>query len=286
MKYVPTVGPTRKRASHERARLYIGIAAIAVFIFIFAYGQFHSKPQAQRTDIDTGCPVDQPPSGQVVVLVDNTDPFSRGQVAEFKRHLDDIRANMGTGDMLTVASIGGELPPDTLFSYCSPEQGHVFGFLEALRHSDEVPAEIRARYERNFEQPLERLERQMPLNRTTPYSPIIDSLGDVIHQIGPQWDEARTRSLVVFSDLLENTPEFSQYHGGNSETFLQARSTIPYIRNAQLDLRKTAVTVYQLTGRPATKHLQTKANERFWMELFTGNGGQVKKWVRLTAQEP
>jgi hypothetical protein len=78
---------------------------------------------------------------------------------------------------------------------------------------------------------------------------------------------------------MENTPAFSQY--GSLKTFSQARASVPYIRDLNLDLHNTVVTVYYLTGRPNNVPFQVKRHEKFWKDLIACYGGQIDEWVRV-----
>jgi hypothetical protein len=186
---------------------------------------------------------------------------------------------------LSVASIRGELPATFIFSRCRPEGGTPFGILESLRRSNVDWLELKKQYEVTFERPVQALIAHMPLDTTTDRSPIIASIGDVIRRLGPHWTAAGNRRLVIFSDLLENTNEFSQYNAkGAAKTFAEARA-IPYIRDARLDLANVGVTVFYLTGRPGSERLQTNTHERFWRDLIAWYGGRIVTWVPVPSED-
>jgi hypothetical protein len=77
------------------------------------------------------------------------------------------------------------------------------------------------------------------------------------------------RRLIIISDMLHNTPQFSMYRGPvDYETFAASK----YGRKAQLELRDVEVELHYLINNP---QLQTKRNLKFWEDYFIKAGAQI-----------
>jgi hypothetical protein len=183
--------------------------------------------------------------------------------------------------MLTIASVGSSVPAQIVFSHCSPEKGVPFGFWESLRRSQDNWLQLKAEYQRKFQKPVAGLIESIALNKTTPHSPIIQTLADLLEELGPRWDGVAHKTIIIFSDLLENTPEFSQYdRTANGRSFAAVWHSVPYVRNTRLDLRNTEVKVFYLTGL-ADLRLQGSRHQAFWRNLIAYYGGRVTGWTPL-----
>jgi hypothetical protein len=256
------------------------ISAVCGF-FLGVTREERSEPNRDRY----GCMAGQLPSGHTLVFVDRTDAYSASQIQAFRNEMSRIDASVKPGEMLTVASIGGEIPAVINFRACSPERGAVLGLIESLQRNRDW-LEIQREYEEKFQQPIQNLAEQMALNLTTPYSPIIQSMGGVMEQLGPQWSRVSRRKVTLISDLIENTRAFSQYDtSSNEKPFAQVRNDVPYIRESALDLRGAAVTVLYLTGLPDDSGLQGMGHQRFWRDLVAFYGGDLIDWIVVPARD-
>ena len=77
------------------------------------------------------------------------------------------------------------------------------------------------------------------------------------------------RHLIVMSDMLQNTPQFSMYHGALDFASF-ARSD--YGRKVQAQLPGVEVELDVLVNTPA---LQTRRNLKFWEDYFEKAGAHV-----------
>jgi hypothetical protein len=275
------VGSSRSWSFRDHVEFVLAVTVIAAF-GLFFYNALRPAAAGPIPDEKTGCLVQQAPSSATVVLIDNTDPFSASQIEAFKHELAGVHDAVTPWGMLTVASIGVQLPGRIIFSRCSPEKA--LDLVESIRRNEDWLA-LKKQYEDQFQQPVQALIDRMPLTTTTPRSPILQTLADVIHQLGPYWKDAPKRVLIIFSDLLENTQEFSQYDDESSRIgFAQARKSVSYIRNLHLDLQKTDIRIFYLTGRVHNAALQGSAHQKFWHELFTSYGGHLTDWVTVPVE--
>jgi len=257
------------------------VASIVIIAAVcgFFYGVMAHQEIAQANIDRYGCSVDHVPVTTNMVLIDRTDPYSTAQTRAFKNEISRIRAAVKPTELLVVASIGGELPAAINFRACSPQKGDVPGILDSLRENRDW-VETQHEYEERFQQPIEALADEMPLNTSTPNSPIIQSVADVMEQLGPYWSRVPHRKITLITDGMENTAAFSQCDERNAKMrFSDVRIAVPYIRETPLDLRGVQVTMLYLTGFPHDKGLQGFEHQRFWRDLVAFYGGEVVDWV-------
>jgi hypothetical protein len=265
------------------------IASLLVIAAVcgFFYGATHQEVPPSN-QYRYGCVIGRVPPGHTLLFVDRTDPFTEPQVRAFRNEITRVEAAVKPGEMLTVVSIGAELPPAINFRACCPERGDALGFFDGLRQNRDW-LQTRSEYEQSFQRPIETLADGMALNLTSSSSPIIQSMADAMEQLGPSWSRAPKRRAILITDLMENTPAFSQYdRRDNGRRFAEVRQCVPYIRESPLDLRDTAVTVLCLTGLPYDSGLQGIEHQRFWRDLIQFYGGEVVDWVVVpsTDQQP
>ena len=88
---------------------------------------------------------------------------------------------------------------------------------------------------------------------TTPASdesPIFESIQSIaVRAFGALPESNKDRRLVIASDMLQNTPEYSQYHGiGSFEEFKRSQ----YYRRVRADLRGVEVELYYFAEESAS----------------------------------
>jgi hypothetical protein len=269
--------------SHIRPGLkLIGSIVMIASAGAFFYGVTHQGDGPRRRD-RYGCLADQPPAAHTFVVIDRTDAYSSAQAQSLRNELIRIGDAIEPGEMLTIATIGSDLPAAIAFRGCSPERGDVPGIVESLRRDQDWLA-VKREYEQSFLLPIHKLAEGIRLDQSSPHSPIIQSLAGVLQELGPSWSRAARRKVTLVSDLIENTRAFSQYDMGDSaRSFGEVRANVPYIRDTALDLRGAAITVLYLTGMPSDRDRQGPAHQRFWMDLVGYYGGNLIDWVVVPA---
>jgi hypothetical protein len=244
-------------------------------------------PQPAAANLDAhNCQRAEYPSESVLILLDTTDALSPAQTAQFKATLRDVLDRAHPGELVSVAEIQ-TLPVRFDISLCSPQRGAPPGFLDALRNPGADWHGVRADWQRRFDRPMRKLVDTLPYNHVWPRSPIIQSIDDSTDQLGDAWRKAARRRLIIFSDMMENTDQFSQY-GLAPVTYDEARARIPYIRGAAADLRDADVDVYYLLIPRDQKH-QTgearRAHLAFWQAFFERNAGGAARIALLPANQ-
>ena len=206
------------------------------------------------------------PTGQLVLLVDKTDPLTFTQKQAFQQRLRDlVTRRTPPGTLLSVFVLGEtfEATARPLVELCNPGDGRGASELTAN------PARLRRQYDERFLAPLmgevDALESSAPAHR----SPILEMLQLVgINGFAAQ-DVQGPRRLVVMSDLLHNTPELSMYRGIPD---FEAYARTDYGVKTQARLAGVEVELDVLMNTPA---LQTRRLVQFWEPWFARAGAHV-----------
>jgi hypothetical protein len=235
-------------------------AAIAVCCIAYAFW-----PNKSGIEKDRLCPASGP-AGQVVLLVDKTDPLSFTQKQAFEALLNKLASEqVPTGYLLSVFVLGGDYKsnPKPIFSRCNPGDGADANALTSnLTH-------LRKRFEDKFRQPVLGLAGKLQTATSEKYSPILEML-DMTAINGFRAEDVKgPRRLIIVSDMLHNTSEYSMYR---ETPDFQSFANSDYGRKTHTDLKGVEVEIQYLMNTP---RLQTRRNLKFWEDYFTSTGARV-----------
>ncbi len=128
---------------------------------------------------------------------------------------------------------------------------------------------LRRQYEERFLEPLNKQAEGLVSAEPAKYSPIFEMLQMVSINSLRKHDVRGERELIIFSDMLHNTPQFSMYKGAAD---FAAFAGSDYGRKLTLDLRDVRVELNVLINSP---QLQTKRNLAFWEAYFNKAGARI-----------
>jgi hypothetical protein len=241
------------------------LAALAAIAILGAAGWFWRAARGAGLDAASMCPLGGP-TGHTVLLVDKTDPLTFTQNEAFQRLLRElITKRTPQGTLLSVFVLGDDFKAGAkpLIELCNPGDGAQANALTAN------PKQLRRQYEERFLTPL--LQESAALVASTPArsSPILEML-QLVGINGFQAHEAKgPRRLVVMSDMLHNTPQFTMYRGAVAyEDFAR----MDYAKRSQAELPGVEVELHVLMNTP---QLQTQRQLKFWEEWFAAAGARI-----------
>lgn len=252
----------RRRRNLERlSALGLGVVLLgAIGGAGYLYAQRDRAP-----DPLTLCPASGP-AGHYVVLIDNTDPYNFMQRQAFTEKLKSlVKERVPEGYLLSVYVLGADFTQNSapLFEKCNPGKGE--GKSEMTANLER----LRRRFDSEFMAPVVGLADDILIDAPASRSPIFEMLqiasinGFHAHDV---WGE---RVLVMFSDMLPNTEEFSMFKGTPEfERFLGS----DYGRKSQTELNGVKVELNYLLKYPK---LQTKRQLGFWEAFFEHTGARV-----------
>ena len=264
------------RNKRKRGQDLIGIALIVLVVLVIAgggAGYFYLQQTRVALDETTLCPKGGART-LTVVLVDRTDPLTTIQRAALRRRLEEIKDSVAQYGALRIYSIEpiGEtlLPP--LVNLCNPGRG------ADIDPKFGNPRLVEKRWRERFAIPIEALLDDLMQIHEADSSPIMESIQSIAVSIlrGNAAAEIPKR-LIIASDMLQHTVEYSQYKGGLD--FQEFRKS-GYYRRLQADLRGVEVEIIYVR-RDTRRAAQGKAHIQFWRDYIGDLGGALKRVVAL-----
>jgi hypothetical protein len=255
-----------KQKKDKQGQLMIG-GVVLVVVAVLALKV--SNDQGPKPD-PTGC-LDSIPS-DLVMVVDHSEGVSEQTMAEVKaRALAAINQLplRGRASVFTIIK-DSKTALHPVFKACRPPKGSEVSSLTAN------PDMVNRDYENKFLGPLKAAIEQRPsLSEESPIAQVITDLS-----LSEYFRSGSTR-LLVFSDLLENTPAFTIYGcaSGTSavDAYRRARSGAmerPKFKNLRIDLN--------LIPRLNISPESVRCRAQFWNWFFGDNEGEA---ATLTFEE-
>jgi hypothetical protein len=254
------------RAEERRRRRNYVVATVVGLVAAAAFSGAAYFMASQPGELDARmCPA-KGPVGHTVVLIDTTDPFTFTQRQAFSVLFKDlVRQQTPEGYLLSVFVLGERFEENAkaVVELCNPGSGagknQFTTTLEKLRRT----------YEEGFLQPLEAQAEKLARSEPAKFSPILEMLQ--LASINGFRKEAikGEHRLVLVSDMLHNTPQFSMYKPVPEYAAFAASA---YGQKTQLRLDNVKVDLHYLMNSPA---LQTRRNLQFWEEHFTKAGARI-----------
>jgi hypothetical protein len=241
---------------------------------IFAYFYFSTTPPP-ALDALTLCPVSGP-QGITVVLVDTSDDLPETTRREVLVVLEDMIAALPPFYKLDirVLDIAG-VRSRSLFSKCNPGNG------TGLSEWTANPQIARMHWKEDFREPAAKAVRNSIASAKATSSPIMAAIQDIsIDQFSSAAAANAKKTLVVISDMIEFTRDYSQY--SRDLTFQRYRQSPAYLK-FRTKLHDATVNIFyvnrQQKGQPV---VDGKALMQFWQEWIVDSSGQFgsAKWLQ------
>lgn len=269
---------SRSRSGRSRSRgtgAIIGAALLGILSLVMLSGYVWLKLTAKDvvvTDAKTGCPVNDGPNSVTAVIFDTSDPVPDATLADLANKFRNIGGSINQGGYLWV----GLLTPEPgklreLFARCNPGDGSTVDVWTSN------PGKRQRIWEEAFDAPLKKLPKELPNGEQAEQSPIMAGIQEVKLTLfdNGMFDSAPKR-LVIVSDMIENTPAYSQYKSGpDYAAFKKSAASIRFRTN----LLGANVTVLYFNRQerkfPSIDHAS------FWKQWFSDNGSNDIEFIRL-----
>jgi hypothetical protein len=259
----------KSRRQRERSmRIYLWSAVLLAFIVaVFGLVGYGIANREAPLDAKTMCP-NSGPLGHYVLLVDKTDPLTFTQRQAFTVTVTElVEKRVPKGYLLSVFVLDEDFKTTAmpLVELCNPGSGQDKSEMTSNLKK------LRAQYETKFLQPVLAQVDAMVSTKPANASPIFEMLQLVGINGYRKHGVKGERRLVIVSDMLQNTPQFSMFKSGPTPDF-QTFSASDYGRKTHNELERVDVELHYLLHTPA---LQTKRNLQFWMDYFNKSGARV-----------
>lgn len=258
-----------QRNSLDRQGAWL-IAGSVLFLGLVACLVAWQEASAPHLDPVTLCDRNRPLTGEVIILLDITDPPTveqQGRVTEWLREFELTGLKPNERVSLWLLGIGAQENLVRRFCRCYPG-----------RQSDPIlhnPAMIAAACDSLFTNPLRHTIAAAIAAKPTRWSRILEA----VRELSEQPDVAGNRCpkrLILISDLEQNAPGLSFYHG--VPTFA-AFSRSPFSRGVRASLRHMVVDVLYLSREEAD--LCRPELREFWRSYLTDCGATAVSFQRL-----
>ncbi|SAL00123.1 hypothetical protein AWB81_05844 [Caballeronia arationis] len=211
------------------------------------------------------CPV-AGPSGQVVLLVDKTDPLTFTQKQAFQTLLDSlVSRELPPGYLLTVFALGGDFKSsaEPVFNECNPGSGANASVLTSN------PEHLKKRFEERFRKPMLHLADELQTTQPARISPVLEMLQMTAINGFRKENVNGPRRLIIVSDMLHNTSDYTMYQG--TLDFSRFHDS-DYGRRMSTNFGRVDVELQYLLTTP---RLQTRRQLKFWEDYFAASGGRI-----------
>jgi len=257
----------KARARQNEIRNYAFAAFLFAVVLAAIGGWIYWKNTTKTTSYDplTMCPTTGA-RGHIVLLIDTTDPFTFTQKETFVSLIREIvERRTPEGYLLSIFMLGEDYKENAkpVVELCNPGTG-----LDKSVWTDDVKG-LRRAYEEQFVAPMTKQAEGLSSTASAKASPIFE----MVQLAGINAFERHAipgeRRLVVVSDMLHNTPEFSMYTDQPDYTRFASSD---YGKKAQAALEGVKVELHYLMNTP---RLQNRANSVFWELYFDKAGARL-----------
>lgn len=263
----------RGRRRHRRAGVggaVLGSTLICAALSIAAaFAYFYATvPRQPQLDQVTLCPTSGE-RGVTVVLVDTTDELPVPARHEVLSVLDDLITTLPSYHLLDlrVMDPAGSRSV-SLFSKCNPGDG------KGLSEWTANPELARIKWIESFQQPAKEVIERVLTPGAEKSSPIMGAIQNIaIDRFSPARVERVPKSLIIISDMLEHTRDYSQYQNGRDLSFERYQRS-PAYQKFQTDLHGAHVTIDYV--RRATVNINLKRHLNFWALWIAANKGEFE----------
>ena len=260
----------RKRKQALKRKNFLGILLIVSVLLIFSFlavFQFGLQNEQISYDTATLCPIDQESPKYVALVFDKSDTYNKVQRKFLHRFFIKFKADLIAGTRISIYVIDDQKDRDIVpdFVVCAPRKG------EDANAFYENPKQIRKRWQQQFEQPLDRAIEDFMQASKADFSPILEIFQTIALSAFPARDSLAERQIILISDMLQHTAEWSHYRGQMDISTLKKTN---YYQRINTDLKNAEVQVLYVR-REGKEKLQTKRHAYFWADFVKSIGGRV-----------
>lgn len=260
----------RKRKQATQRKNLIGsllIFAVLGLVAFLAFFRYELQNKQLAYDTETLCPSNITSPKYVALVFDKSDAYNKIQQQFLRRFFDDFKANLLPGTRISIYVIDAhnnkEIAPD--FVVCVPRTGDDANALY------ENPKLIRQRWHERFEQPLDLAINGFMQPAQADFSPIMEVFQTISLSAFPLGSETVPKQIILISDMLQHTPEWSHYRG--QMDFSNLQKTL-YYQRINTDLQQAEVNILYVR-REGMEKLQNKRHAFFWSDFIQSIGGRV-----------
>ncbi|WLD97109.1 hypothetical protein PX860_01035 [Agrobacterium leguminum] len=240
----------------------------------FGFLYFKASNQVALNET-TLCPITSPTS-ITAVLIDVSDPISPVTEKDLRNRFGELKDSIPVGGQIVIYELTDEAGKlNQVFMRCNPGSGD---------EADELisnPRFVQKRWEDGFDAPLKKISEGIGTGNSSDQSPILGGIQTINLEAFGNHDYAKLpKRLIVASDMIEHTSNFSMYRTGIAYDKFEATSA-PQTFRTPLD--NVAVEVWEFV-RPGVSFSATDLSE-FWAKWLKANGASSTRFIQLQGVE-
>ncbi len=229
----------------------------------------------QPTDKNTFCLKNSAPPSATVILLDATDTLSAVQkqviTIRIMAEISDLIPRYGALQFYTVGPIVDDLLKPH-FSLCNPGRSKEIDPLWGN------PRLVEKKWKEGFSKKLDHILSQLLKSGEAKTSPIMEAMQSVsVSTFLDEFKDSKSKRLIVISDMIQNTSEFSHYK--STKTFDQFRKT-SYFQKMRPYLKGVDVEILYIR-RKTRRKIQGESHVSFWQQFVVESGGILSRVVPI-----
>ena len=262
----------RRRRRGEGGALGVVLAGLAIVAMIgvaglvFFWSYFSS--QGPRIDEASLCP-ETGPTAHLAILVDTTDPMSLTLLEAARQQIERKIEEAAVHTRISFATVNPDMETrgDAFFSMCKPQSGKDASILT------QNPDIVEEGFRTGFADPVSGAMGALLRVPEAQGSPIMESIQEFAARIPGFAVTEVPRELVLMSDLMQHSDNFSFYRGGDWKSFASARGPTRF--GSAYD--GATVTVLRIPRLPE----RAEIIDDFWVRYFDAQGFDDIRVTRL-----
>ncbi|RUR34776.1 hypothetical protein ELY33_00940 [Vreelandella andesensis] len=239
----------------------LGIMLIIITIVGFAVLIYFWQSESKRPGINqtTLCP-EHGPVEHLAILIDTTDPLSMTQLQAARQKVEKIIHDAPVGSRVSFSTVSpnNTVRQSSFYSICKPPTGESASFLT------QNPKIIESKYRKEFFSPINSVLDSLLTLESADSSPIMEGLQEFITKIPEFSTTNNNKEIVIISDLIQHSSDFSFYRGLSWESFNSNGSVDQLSRN----LGGVKITILRIPRNLANKNIV----DDFWVRYFEAQG--------------
>lgn len=260
----------RRRKQSKKKKDAVGLLLIStatIILISFAYLYFQTKSNEIIRSEVTFCREDSIVTTENLILIDATDSFNDTQALLIKKELAKLVENSEIDSKFSIYVIDdSENGFKPIIEICNPGDGSDKSELTSNKRR------LLKNWKEGFHDKItDKLNSYIDIN-VAKHSPIMEILKYAsIHSFNDS--KASQKKVVIISDLLQHSGNFSQYSEVTSFDEFSKRKNFPKLK---ADLNDVDVEVYYLY-RAENSNRQNRKHISFWEKYIRASGGTLKR---------
>jgi len=253
----------RQQDADRKGMILLGCGVLLLVVGLAAF--FYYVEPAVKRDPETACRVDEEISRETIVVIDATDNFNVTQALRIKKEIGLMLSSAVIDERFSLYVLDETINKKSQkFSVCNPGDGSNKSEITSNKRR------LKKHWEDLFYNRFTNAVDELTGSHTAAQSPIIEMIKFV--SVNTFLDSRATKKrLVIVSDMLHHTQQYSHYRGSPNYAKFSKTS---YAMTMQPLLEGVDVQIFYLINE---KHilLQNRGHIEFWNQHVLTNNGFV-----------